>query len=70
MVRYGQGLIDHRTLKSGGFYIWFEELSRLIEWFLHDDGNGIIFWFDRQSILYLWHINAVETAAAALSQNI
>ena len=52
MVRYGQGLIDHRTLKSGGFYIWFDELSRLSEWFLHDDGDGIIFWFDSQSILY------------------
>ena len=33
---------------------WFDELSRLIEWFLHADSDKIIFY----STLYLWHLNA------------
>ena len=27
----------------GVFHIWFDELSWLIEWFLHANGDGIIF---------------------------
>ena len=34
MVKNGQGLIDHGTLKSGVSHKWFDELSRSIEWFL------------------------------------
>ena len=43
MVKNEWGLIDHRTLKSGVSQKWFDELSRLIEWFLHADSDGIIF---------------------------
>ena len=32
---------------------WLDELSRLIEWFLHADSDGIIF----HSALYLWLLN-------------
>ena len=43
MVKNGRGLIDHVTLKSGVSRKWFDKLSRLIEWFLHADSDGIIF---------------------------
>ena len=36
MVKNGHSLIDHGTLKS------FDELSILIEWFLHADSDGVI----------------------------
>ena len=34
---------SYGTLKSGASHIWFDELSRLIEWFLHADSDSIIF---------------------------
>ena len=43
MVKNGWGLIDHGTLKSSVSHKWFDELSRLTEWFLHADSDGIIF---------------------------
>ena len=43
MVKNGWGLLDHETLKSGVFPKWFDELSRLIEWYLDADSDGIIF---------------------------
>ena len=43
MVKNEWGLIDHGTLKLGVFHKWFDELSILIEWFLHADSDGIIF---------------------------
>ena len=43
MVKNGWGLIDHGTLKSGVSHKSFDKLSRLIEWFLHADSDGIIF---------------------------
>ena len=39
----GWGLIDHGTFKSGVSQKWFDELSRLTEWFLYADRDGIIF---------------------------
>ena len=36
-------LIDHGTLKSGVSHKWFDELSRLIKWFLHANSDGISF---------------------------
>ena len=45
IIKNGWGLIDHGTLKSGIFLKWFDELSRLIEWFLHADSDGIVFGF-------------------------
>ena len=43
MVKNGQGLIHHGTPKSGVSHKPFAELSRLVEWFLHADSDGIIF---------------------------
>ena len=43
MVKNGRGRIDHGALKSGVSHKSFDELSRLIEWFLHADNDGIIF---------------------------
>ena len=43
VVKNGRGLKDRGILKPGISYKWFDELSRLIEWFLHADSDGIIF---------------------------
>ena len=43
MVKTEWDLIDHMTLKSGVPQEWFDEMSILIEWFLHADSNRIIF---------------------------
>ena len=43
MVKNKWGLIDHETLKSSLSHKWFDELSILVEWFLHADSDGIIF---------------------------
>ena len=43
MVKNGWNLLHHETLKSGVFPKWFDELSRLIEWYLDADSDGIIF---------------------------
>ena len=51
VIKNGQGL---ETLKPGISHKWFDELNRLIEWFLHADSDGIIFY----STLYLSHLNA------------
>ena len=45
MGKNGRDLLDHETLKSGVFPKWFDELSRLIEWYLHADNDRIIFDF-------------------------
>ena len=54
VVKDGQGLMDHGTLKPFVSHKWFDELCRLIEWFLHAGSDGIIFY----STLYLWHLSA------------
>ena len=43
MVKKGWGFRDHGTLKSGVSHKWFDELSRLIEWFLCTDSHGMVF---------------------------
>ena len=62
MVKNEQGLIDHGTLKSGVSQKWIDELSRLIEWFLYVDSDGIISDLITnllyQSTLYLWYLSA------------
>ena len=37
MLKNGWDVSDHGTLKSGASHKWFDESSRLIEWFLHAD---------------------------------
>ena len=54
MVKNWWGLIDHETFMSDVSHKWFDELNRLIEWFLHADSGGIIFY----STLYFWSLNA------------
>ena len=34
---------NYETLKLGVSHNWFVELSRLTEWFLHAESDGIIF---------------------------
>ena len=43
--------------KSGVSYKWFDELSRLIEWFLHTDSDEKIFNLTA-NLLSTWHLNA------------
>ena len=54
VVKNGWHLKDCGILKPGMSHEWFDELSRLIEWFLHADSEGITFC----CTLYLWHLNA------------
>ena len=42
-VKIGWPFLDHKTLKSDVFPKWFDELSRLIKWYLDVDSDGIIF---------------------------
>ena len=35
--------LSHGTLKSGASHKWLDELSRLIEWFLSTDSDGMVF---------------------------
>ena len=48
---FWQGL---KQVKPGASRKLFDQLSRLIERFLHADSDGIIFY----STMYLWHANA------------
>ena len=43
MLKNGRGFRDHGTLKSDVSHKWFDELSRLIEWFLCTDSGAIVF---------------------------
>ena len=50
-----RGFRDHGTLKSGASHKWFDELSRLIEWFLCTDSGGMVF-SSNSSLLYVFDI--------------
>ena len=43
MVKNRWGITDYGTHKSGVSHNWFDELSRLIEWYLLADSDGIVF---------------------------
>ena len=43
MVKNGWGLTDHGTPRSGLSHKWLDEFSRLIEWFLYANTDGVIF---------------------------
>ena len=43
MVKNRWGIADYGTHKSGVSHNWFDELSRLIEWCLLADSDGIVF---------------------------
>ena len=38
-----QGFRDHGILRSDVSHKWFDELSRLIEWFLCTESDGMVF---------------------------
>ena len=40
MVEKGRGFRDHGTLKLGVSHKWYDELSRLIEWYLYTESDG------------------------------
>ena len=50
MVKNGQSFIDHGLLNQ--VYLINDKMSRLIEWFLHADNDGIIFGLTAKSTLY------------------
>ena len=43
MVKNGWDFLIQETLKSGLFPKWLDELSRLTEWYLDANSDGIIF---------------------------
>ena len=43
MIKNRWGFRDHGTLKLGVSHKWFDELCRLIEWFLWTDSFGVVF---------------------------
>ena len=43
MVKNGWGLTDHGTPRSGLSHKWLDEFSRLIEWFLYANTDGVLF---------------------------
>ena len=43
MLKNGQDLLYHGTLKSAVSHKWFDRSSRLIEWFSHADRDSVIF---------------------------
>ena len=43
IVKNAWELLDHETLKSGVFSKRFDESSRLIQWYLDVNSDGIIF---------------------------
>ena len=71
VVKNEQGLKDRGTLKPGTSHKWFDELSRLIEWFLHADSDGILFFcFKWCPILAEWKLYVwVKCASQVIGQN-
>ena len=71
VVKNGQGLKDRGTLKPGISHKWFDELSRLNEWFLHADSDGILLFCCKWCpILAIWKLYAWEKSASqVIDQN-
>ena len=51
---------SYKTLKSGTSHKWFDESSRLTEWFLHGESDGIVFGLT-SSLLCIFDICWVST---------
>ena len=62
MIKNGQDLLDHWTLKSGVSHKCFDELSRLVIRFLHADSDLIIFDLTT-NLLCIFDIFWVSTAS-------
>ena len=65
MLKNGRG---HETLKSCVSHKWFDELSRLVEWFLHVDSDWIVLGFTT-NLLCIFEICWMATAIV-LFQNV
>ena len=57
------------TLKSGAFHIWFDESSRLTEWFLYADSDSIIFGLTT-NLLCIFDICWVFTAVVLVKNDV
>ena len=55
MLKNGKAL-DYETRKSGVSHKWFDELRRLIEWFLCTDSDGMVFGLVRVT----WFVERLE----------
>ena len=60
---------SYGTLKSGASHKWFDESSRLIEWFLYGDSDWIIFGLTT-SLLCIFEICWVSTAVALVKNDV
>ena len=65
MLKNWWDFLDQGTLKSGVSHKWFNESSRLIEWFLYADSDWIIFGLTPNMICVL-DICCVSTAVAVV----
>ena len=68
LARHGEKWVrlDHGTLKSGVSHKWFDELSKLIEWFLCTDNDGMVFSLT-SNLLYIFDIYFVLVLSIWLS---
>ena len=66
MVEKGWGFRDHGTLKLGVSHKWFDELSKLIEWFFCTDSDGMVFSLT-SNLLYIFDIYFVLVLSIWLS---
>ena len=55
MVKNWPGFRDHGSLKLDVSHKWFDKLSRVIEWFLCTDSDGIVFGLT-SNLLYIFDI--------------
>ena len=60
---------SYGTVKLGLFHIWFDESSRLIEWFLHADSDSIIFGL-ATNLFCIFDIFWVSTAVVLVKNDI
>ena len=60
---------SYETLKSGASQKWFDELSRLIEWFLYGDSDWIIYGLTT-SLLCTFDICWVFTAVELVKNDV
>ena len=60
---------SYGTLKSGASHKWFDESSRLIEWFLYGDSDWIIFGLTT-GLLPIFDICLVFTAVVLFKNDI
>ena len=68
MLKNGRDLLDQGTLKSCVSHKWFDELRRLIEWFLYADSDQITFGLTT-NLLCVLDISWVSTAVVLVEDD-